>query len=153
MWQAGATHRCGARASHCGGLLWSTGSRRVCFSSCGSRGLERRLSSSGTRPQLLRGMWGLPGPGLEPVFPELAGGFLTTAPPGKSLSTSIYSLNDEDYNLKLLASFPCYWAAGLPSDCSWNVVDFPHFEESRDHFVEPVMDLCWLLCICIVFSQ
>ena len=33
---------------------------------------------------MLRGMWDLPGPGLEPVSPALAGGFLTTAPPGKS---------------------------------------------------------------------
>ena len=30
-------------------------------------------------------MWDLPGPGLEPVPPALAGGFLTTAPPGKPL--------------------------------------------------------------------
>ena len=30
-------------------------------------------------------MWDLPGPGLKPVTPALAGGFLTTAPPGKSL--------------------------------------------------------------------
>ncbi|KAJ8779522.1 hypothetical protein J1605_012406 [Eschrichtius robustus] len=29
-------------------------------------------------------MWDLPGPGLEPVSPALAGGFLTTTPPGKS---------------------------------------------------------------------
>ena len=29
-------------------------------------------------------MWDLPGPGLKPVSPTLAGGFLTTAPPGKS---------------------------------------------------------------------
>ena len=29
-------------------------------------------------------MWDLPGPGLEPVSPALASGFLTTAPPGKS---------------------------------------------------------------------
>ena len=29
-------------------------------------------------------MWDLPRPGLEPVSPALAGGFLTTAPPGKS---------------------------------------------------------------------
>ena len=29
-------------------------------------------------------MWDLPGPGLQPVSPALAGGFLTTAPPGKS---------------------------------------------------------------------
>ena len=28
-------------------------------------------------------MWDLPGPGLEPVSPALAGEFLTTAPPGK----------------------------------------------------------------------
>ena len=28
-------------------------------------------------------MWDLPGPGLEPVSPQLAGGFLTTAPQGK----------------------------------------------------------------------
>ena len=30
-------------------------------------------------------MWDLPRPGIEPVFPALAGGFLTIAPPGKSL--------------------------------------------------------------------
>ena len=29
-------------------------------------------------------MWNLPGPGIEPVSPELEGGFLSTAPPGKS---------------------------------------------------------------------
>ena len=28
-------------------------------------------------------MWDLPGPGLEPVSPALAGGFLTTVPPGR----------------------------------------------------------------------
>ena len=33
-------------------------------------------------------MWDLPGPGLEPVFPALAGGFLTTAPPGKPLTAT-----------------------------------------------------------------
>ena len=31
-----------------------------------------------------RGMWDLPGPGLEPVSPALAGRFLTTAPRVKS---------------------------------------------------------------------
>ena len=64
-------------------LLRSTGSRRTGFRSCGSRALERRLSSCGARAQLLRGMWNLPRPGIEPVSPALAGGFLTTAPPGK----------------------------------------------------------------------
>ena len=32
-------------------------------------------------------MWDLPRSGLEPVSPILAGGFLTTAPPGKSLAS------------------------------------------------------------------
>ena len=42
-----------------------------------------RLSSCGSRAQLLRRMWDLPRPGLEPVSPALAGRFSTTAPPGK----------------------------------------------------------------------
>ena len=43
----------------------------------------RRLSSCGSRAQLLRGMWDLPRPGLEPVSPALAGRLSTTVPPGK----------------------------------------------------------------------
>ena len=35
-------------------------------------------------------MWDLPGPGLEPMSPALAGGFLTTAPPGKPLRRILY---------------------------------------------------------------
>ena len=54
------------------------------LSSCGSWALERRLGSCGARAYLLHGMWDLPGSGLEPLSPALAGGFLTTAPPGKS---------------------------------------------------------------------
>ena len=75
------------------------------FSSCGKRGplfiavrgpltvaaslvaehrlQARRLSNCGSRAQLLRGMWDLPRPGLEPVSPVSAGRFSTTAPPGK----------------------------------------------------------------------
>ena len=53
----------------------------------------RRLSSCGSRAQLLRGMWDLPRPGLEPVFPELAGGFLTTAPPGKPQAFILISMH------------------------------------------------------------
>ena len=68
---------CGAQALG----LWT-------FSSCGLRALERRLSSCGARALLLRGMWDLPGPGQKPVSPALAGGFSTTAPPGKHHSAS-----------------------------------------------------------------
>ena len=41
------------------------------------------LSSCGTRAQLHRGMWNLPGPGLEPLSPALEGRVLTTAPAGE----------------------------------------------------------------------
>ena len=91
--RVGATLRCGARASHCSGssccrarALGARASVVVVhgLSSCGLQALERRLSSCGARAQLLRGMWGLPGPGLEPMYPALAGRFLTTVPPGKS---------------------------------------------------------------------
>ena len=56
----------------------------------------RRLSSCGSRAQLLHGMWDLPRPGVEPVSPALAGRFSTTAPPGKplkSLFESVLKLN------------------------------------------------------------
>ena len=77
--RAGATLHCGVQPSHCGG-----------FSCCRARALgtwasvvvARGLGSCGSRAQLLRGMWYLPGPGLEPVSPALAGIFLTTVPPG-----------------------------------------------------------------------
>ena len=44
--------------------------------------LEPRLSSCSVR--LAHSLWGLPGPGIEPVSPALAGGFLASGPPGKS---------------------------------------------------------------------
>ena len=51
----------------------------------GHRLQTRRLSSCGSWAQLLRGMWDLPRPGLEPVSPALAGRLSTTALPGKPL--------------------------------------------------------------------
>ena len=86
------TLHCGAGASHCGAFscyraqgLGARASVVVArqLSSCGSWVLERRLSTCGARAQLLRGMQDLPGPGLKPMSPALAGGFLTTVPPGK----------------------------------------------------------------------
>ena len=53
----------------------------------------RRLSSCGSRAQLLHGMWDLPRPGLEPLFPALAGRFSTTAPPGKPHSSVLKQLS------------------------------------------------------------
>ena len=64
--------RCGRRASHCGGV-----------SGCGAEALVVRASVEAAQPLLLRGMWNLPGPGIEPVSPALAGGFLSAVPPGE----------------------------------------------------------------------
>ena len=61
------------------------------FSSCGKQGLLSfvvcGLNSCDTRTQLLCSMWDLPGPGVKPVSPALAGGFLTTGPHGGVPST------------------------------------------------------------------
>ena len=44
-----------------------------------------RLSSCGSRAQLLHGMWDPPRPGLEPLSPTLASRLSTTVPPGKPI--------------------------------------------------------------------
>ena len=104
------------------------------FSSCGRRGplfivvhgpltiaaslvaehrlQTRRLSSCGSRAQLLRGMWDPPRPGLEPVSPALAGRFSTTAPPGKPRK-SIFTCcgNYKKYNISLEV-FKCFDLTG-----------------------------------------
>ena len=41
-------------------------------------------------------MWDLPGPGLEPVSPALARGFLTTVPPGKPSTLLSESLSPDN---------------------------------------------------------
>ena len=46
-------------------------------------------------------MWDLPGPGIEPVSPVLAGGFSTAEPLGKPLLLSMYS-----FRAKFLIFFP-----------------------------------------------
>ena len=85
-------------ASHCGG-----------FSRCGAQTLgaqasvveAHRLSSyligdprvhglQSLWAQLPNGVWDLPRPGNKPVSPALAGRFITTGPPGKTLC--FYSL-------------------------------------------------------------
>ena len=60
----------------------------------------------------------LPGPGLEPVSPALAGGFLTTVPPGKPHLISfickallVIMLNATDQVINILVD---YWCHALP---------------------------------------
>ena len=77
---------CSQQASRGGGLscgAWAP--ERVDFSSCGtwahccgSPPLEHRLKDCGEQAWSLHSMWGLPGPGIRPVSPTLADGFVTT---------------------------------------------------------------------------
>ena len=71
---------------------WEHGLQARGLSICGSQALEHRLSSCGARASLLCSMWYPPRPGIKPVSPALAGGFLTNAPPGKPRKT-IYIQN------------------------------------------------------------
>ena len=98
--------RCGVWASHCDGFSccgaqalgrWASVVVACGLSSCGLWAPKHRLSSCVTRALLLRGMWSLPGPGLEPVSPALAGGFLTTAPPGKSPFPTLNGTNASSF--------------------------------------------------------
>ena len=90
------------------GLHWCS----LAFSSCSERGatlslqclglsLQRLLLLQGKGPrahrlqQLPRGTWDPPGPGIEPVSPALAGGFLFTEPPGKKTSVSLAQLHNK----------------------------------------------------------
>ena len=58
-------------------LQWLLFLRSTGLGACG-------LASCGTWASLLRGTWDLPRPDIEPMFPALAAGFLSTVPPGKS---------------------------------------------------------------------
>ena len=53
-------------------------SHRSGFSCYPAPSTEHRLRSRGARVRVLRGRWDLPGPGIEPLCPALAVGFLTT---------------------------------------------------------------------------
>ena len=52
--------------------------------SCGSQALQHWLIRCGAWTSLFHSMWNLSRSGLTPVSLALAGGFLTTGPPGKS---------------------------------------------------------------------
>ena len=87
----GLLSSCGALASHCSG-----------FSCWGLWALECKLSC-GARAQLPLDTWSLHGPGIECTCPALAGGFLTTGPPGKPSLYSCYTcLYDNNYCISII---------------------------------------------------
>ena len=76
-------------------MLWSMVSRCVGF------------GSHGAWPQLLQVMGNLPGPGIKPSSPALAGRFLPTAPPGKSQHRDFCSDTAQPIPAPSLPSQPC----------------------------------------------
>ena len=80
----GTTLGFGAQASHCSD-----------FPCCAMRAPEHGLSSCGLLAYFPLGMWNLPGPGIEPVPPALAGRFLTTL----SRGTSYIYIGGTKYNI------------------------------------------------------
>ena len=87
--QAGATLYCGARATHCSVF---SGCRAQALESMGSVAVAQRLSCP-------EACWNVPGPGIEPGSPALAGRFLTTGPQGKSESWTFYSSSTYSFSL------------------------------------------------------
>ena len=99
--ERGATLHCGARASHFGGfsccgarVLGARASVVVArrLSSCGSQALEHRLSSCGPRASLLRSMWDLPGPGLDPSVPCIGRWILNHCTTGEVPKSAIFKI-------------------------------------------------------------
>ena len=92
--EQGLLTSCSAQASDCNGFPCGRAQAvgRVGYGSCGSQALEHRLNSCGAQAYLVRGMWDLPGSGIKPMSPASAGGFFTTEPPGKPLSSLLLIL-------------------------------------------------------------
>ena len=116
---------CTCALSSCGkqGLLCGSG-----FACCRARALECQLSSWGVCTELSCGMWDLPGSGIEPVSPALAGGFLITRPPGKTFSLSSFLLScPNSYQPEKITS------AGSKTQMSglWNVYDTNRNSDTR----------------------
>ena len=86
----------------------------------------RRLSSCGSRAQLLRGMWDLPSPGLELVSPALAGRLSTTAPPGKP-SCDYFSTITDPWNVRARKDLDC---PGRCSHVTHEETEAPRWEET-----------------------
>ena len=67
------------------------------LNSWGSGALEHRVNSWGAQTSLLCGMRKLPGPGIEPVSPALAGRFFSNEPPGKTKNRNFILITENFY--------------------------------------------------------
>ena len=107
-------------------LLWSPFKKIICLlflaalgfrcclrASCSCRELGLLFlggpgfSSCVSKDLLLHCMWDLPGPGIDPVSPALASGFLTTGPPVKPYGFDFIAFGFAISLLFFLSLWPC----------------------------------------------
>ena len=122
------------------------------FSCCGAWVLgvwasvvvARGLSSCGAQASLLRGMWDLPQPGIEPVSPALAGGFLTTEPPGKSQILINYKGDQSIFTVKKSAdTLLIQWSMLIPQVTGW-ISSICHLTRCNE---KNATSLLWYSCL------
>ena len=108
-------------------------------------------------------MWNIPGLGIKPVFPALAGGFLTIGPPGKSI---LHFLKRKW--LTLVFFFPLYSDLGMEvavtqlQPCRWawllecvGVKIWENTDPIRTHGAELLVQTFWTItwekdeCFCL----
>ena len=68
----------------------------------------------GVQGYTLCSMWDLPGPRIEPVSPELAGGFFTTEPPGKPWGEGLLCDKQITYMILNIPTTNLTWLLILP---------------------------------------
>ena len=135
--RAGTTLCCGVQASYCCNLsccgAWALGHQASVIvahglSSCGSWALEHRLNSCGTWALLLCSMWDLPAPGIEPVSPALAGGFLSPAPLGTSVMDACTRPISLSFSrIRFLWNYCVVHTLPPPHFCLWLALPFKYF--------------------------
>ena len=82
-------------------------------------------------------MWNLPELGIEPMSPALAGGFLTTGPPGKSVQTSFNFVNFEVLMCLFSSQLQCKYFRRISNSMEIDIVTaqisgvhgYLHFQE------------------------
>ena len=78
-------------------------------------------------------MWDLPGPGLEPTYPALAGWFLTTAPLGKSPDSILNTFKRSEFVLKYVLRLK----SSINLLCLWNIHVRKNFKLQVDFWTVP----------------
>ena len=97
-----------------------------------------RGTSYDSQAQLPCSMWNLPGPGIEPMYPALVGGFLTTGPPVKSLDAINILIRGLWIKMNL-SSVDCGWVSSNQWKFPWR----RNFQENTREFLPEFQACCY----------